>query len=206
MCGNELGGDVPEQHTPTPSPQDAEVNTANGEDDQPENGDAPIPRKVFGSGEDLSVLREETAQLMKDGLLEYGKTQQPTEPQPNGKREGDREGFIFKTSDGTQSAKRLREYIGFRPVEVFWRTLECTTQLARRQTSGNLRRHVKTRFPGLNHKRIHVTVATDTAFSNKKDILGPVLSGMESHHIDVYGIRTESDGEQALSVMDFTAM
>jgi hypothetical protein len=64
-----------------------------------------------------------------------------------------------------------------------------------------MHRHVKTRFPGLNHKRIHETVARDTAFSTRKDISGAtccqVFYGKESHHIDVYGLRTKRDGPDA---------
>jgi hypothetical protein len=70
---------------------------------------------------------------MKNGELDFGKPRST-----NGDHAALREGFIVKTTESTQSAKWLREYLGFRPVEVVRRTLECTTQLARLQTSGNL--------------------------------------------------------------------
>jgi hypothetical protein len=87
----------------------------------------------------------------------------------------------YTTTATIQDTKRLQPYLAYKPIEVIRKTLERTTQLARLQQSGNLRRHVKSRFPGLNRKRIHETIATDTAFSSKKDISGANCS-MESIH------------------------
>jgi hypothetical protein len=56
-----------------PPAQATEVNHTNGEVWRPAIEDAPVPRQIFGSGEELSVLSDATAQLMKDGQLDFGK-------------------------------------------------------------------------------------------------------------------------------------
>jgi hypothetical protein len=109
--------------------------------------------------------------------------------------------LMYSTTPTIQDVKELQPYLAYKPIEVIRETLACTTQLARLQLSGNLRRHIKARFPELNKKRIHKTIATETAFSSKRDISGThccqVLFGMDSHHIDVYPLCAERDGPEA---------
>jgi hypothetical protein len=108
---------------------------------------------------------------------------------------------MYSTTPTLLDVKKLQPSLAYKPIEVIRETLARTTQLARLKESGNLRRHIKSRFPGLNKKRIHETIATDTAFSSKRDTSGAhcchVFSGIDSHHIDVYPLRTESDGTEA---------
>jgi hypothetical protein len=78
----------------------------------------------------------------------------------------------YTTTASIQDTKKLQPYLSYKPIEVIRKSLERTTQLARLQQSGNLQRHVKSRFTGLNQKRINEAIATDTAFSSKKNISG----------------------------------
>jgi hypothetical protein len=109
--------------------------------------------------------------------------------------------LIFTTTPTTPDLRKLQPYLAYKPIEVIRETLARTTQLARLQQSGNLRRHIQSRFPGLNKKRIHETIATDTAFSSKRDVSGAlcaqVFFGINSHMMDIYPLRTESDGPNA---------
>jgi hypothetical protein len=53
----------------------------------------------------------------------------------------------------------------------------------------------------LNRRRLQETIATDTFFAHTRDISGSlcaqVFYGINSHYINVYGLRTESDGPTA---------
>jgi hypothetical protein len=60
-----------------------------------------------------------------------------------------------------------------------------------------MRRHLKSRFQMLRHKRLNEVVATDTYFANEKSIEGyhcaQVFFGMTSKMLYVSGMKTESD-------------
>jgi hypothetical protein len=97
-----------------------------------------------------------------------------------------------------KDALQAQPYLAYRPLEVIRRTLDQTTQLARLSSAIPMKRHVKALFPFLNRKRITETVATDTFFSSVRDISGAtcaqVFYGLKSHFMNVYPLRTESDG------------
>ena len=108
---------------------------------------------------------------------------------------------LMTSKASISDATKLQPFLGFRPVEVIRRTLECTTQLAMLSFGLPLKRHQKSLFPFLNRKRLHETVATDTFFSKVRDVSGAwcaqVFYGLSSHMLNVYGLRTESQGPQA---------
>jgi hypothetical protein len=66
-----------------------------------------------------------------------------------------------------------------------------------------MRRHLKSRFQMLRHKRLNKVIATDTYFADKKSIEGyccaQVFSGMTSKMLYVSGIKTESDTVTCIS-------
>jgi hypothetical protein len=88
--------------------------------------------------------------------------------------------------------KKLRPFLGWRPLEVIKRTLECTTQLARMTIRTPLRRHYKPRAPWLNVCRLDEPVSVDPIFANCKAIgtghIGAYLFfGTKSYCTDIYG-------------------
>jgi hypothetical protein len=60
-----------------------------------------------------------------------------------------------------------------------------------------MRRHLKSRFQMLRHKRLNEVIATDTYFANEKSIAGyhcaQVFFGMTSKMLYVAGMKTESE-------------
>jgi hypothetical protein len=60
-----------------------------------------------------------------------------------------------------------------------------------------MRRHLKSRFQMLRHKRLNELISTDTYFANKKSIEGyhcaQVFVGMTSKILYVAGMKTDSE-------------
>jgi hypothetical protein len=56
---------------------------------------------------------------------------------------------------------RLSPYFAFRPHDVIQHTLRQTTQLAKSTVHYPMRRHLKSRFQMLRHKRLKEVIATD---------------------------------------------
>ena len=56
--------------------------------------------------------------------------------------------------------------------------------------------------PFLNRMRLRETVSTDTIFSKIRDVSGSwcaqIFYGLSSHYINVYGMKAESEGLEAL--------
>ena len=75
-------------------------------------------------------------------------------------------------------------------------------QLAATASWENLKRHVKSLFPFLNKVCIEETVATVTFFADTKDVSGAtyaqVFYGLVSHYINAYGMKSETEGPNAL--------
>ena len=65
-----------------------------------------------------------------------------------------------------------------------------------------MRRHMKSRFPQLNHRRLAETFATDTLFSSETARGGvtcaQLFCGQKSLFTSVYGMKTENEGTAAL--------
>ena len=100
----------------------------------------------------------------------------------------------------------LRPYFGWRPVDVIRETLKRTTQLAANVIHYPLRRHLKSRFMQLRHRRLNEIIATDTWFSTYPSLEGfncaQVFYGCTSRRLDVYGMK-HSDGEFPGIYLDF---
>ena len=62
---------------------------------------------------------------------------------------------------------RLRDCLLFKPEDVVRKTLENTTQYAHNYVHTPLRQHWKSRFPGLNCRRIREIMSTDTFYSSE---------------------------------------
>jgi hypothetical protein len=93
--------------------------------------------------------------------------------------------------------EKLSPYFVFRPHDVIQHTLRQTTQLAKSTIHDPMRRHLKSRFQMLRHKRLNEVIATDTYFANEKSIEGyhcaQVFFGMTSKMQYVAGMKTESE-------------
>jgi hypothetical protein len=112
------------------------------------------------------------------------------------------ESFAFASKAAIQDrAHQYIEYLGYRPVDIVRKTLENTSQLAKTILQFPMRRHVRARFPWLNCNRLRETVATDTYFANVRAIGGAtcaqVFYGVQSHMINVYGMKSESEMPEA---------
>ena len=90
----------------------------------------------------------------------------------------------------------------YRPRDVVEKTIANTTALAKGDAPAPLRRHIKSRFPQLNVRRTDETVASDTLFGSEVAIGGytcaQLFVGLKSKRVDVYAMRSESDGPTAL--------
>ena len=97
--------------------------------------------------------------------------------------------------------KDLQPCLAFLPLNKIEQTLACTTQLAKWHTRVPMQRHWQPRFPFLNVHRLSEPVSTDTVFSNTRALGGAtcvqVFYGMQSHMINVYPMKKESEGSYA---------
>jgi len=93
--------------------------------------------------------------------------------------------------------ERLSPYFAFRPHDVIQNTLRQTTQLAKSTIHHPMRRHLKSRFQMLRHKRLNEVIATDTYFASERSLEGyycaQVFFGMTSKSLFVAGMKTESE-------------
>jgi hypothetical protein len=101
-----------------------------------------------------------------------------------------------------QHAKKFQPFLGYQPLETIRKTLEVTTQLGAMVKHNNLKAHLKSLLPWANKTRLDETVTTDTVFAKVQDVSGAtcaqVFYGLHSHVINVYGMRSESEGPQRL--------
>ena len=103
----------------------------------------------------------------------------------------------------TRDYEQYRRLLGWIPVETVRKTFEATTQLAKVVPLRlPLRRHIKSRFPQLNCRRLSETYATDTLFSSE-DALGGIRCaqlyvGLKSMFIAIYGMHSETEGPDTL--------
>jgi len=100
----------------------------------------------------------------------------------------------------------LRQYLGWRPVEIIKATLKHTTQLAKTSITYPLQRHFKARNPFSNVHRLNEVVSTDPIFANCKSLDNKytgaqVFYGLKLHCITVYGF--QSKGEFPRNYQDF---
>ena len=84
------------------------------------------------------------------------------------------------------------------------KTLENTTQLAMTTLQFPMQWHINAQFPWLNCNCLQETVATDTYFANTHALRGAtcaqVFYGVNSHMINIYGMKSESEMPDAYKV------
>ena len=87
-------------------------------------------------------------------------------------------------------------------MDIIKRTKNCTTNYAVHHDVGLLKRHRKSRNPQLNRKRLMEKYATNTWYASVKAVIGEtcaqIFVGMSSFYTYVVGMKTESEGPQAL--------
>jgi hypothetical protein len=108
-----------------------------------------------------------------------------------------KDSFYSKSLPAKIDYGKLSPYFAFRPHDVIHHTLRQTTQLAKSTIHYPMRRHLKSRFQMLRHKRLNEVIATDTYSANEKPIEGyhcaQVFFGMTSKMLYVAGMKTESE-------------
>jgi hypothetical protein len=92
--------------------------------------------------------------------------------------------------------KRVRPFLGWRPLQVVRKTLECTTQMARMVVRIPLQRHMKAWFPWMNVQRLDEAVSVDPMFANCKSIGhgftgGHIFMGVTSRFLNMYGFKSK---------------
>jgi hypothetical protein len=79
-----------------------------------------------------------------------------------------KDSFYRKALPARIDYEKLSPYFAFRPHDVIQHTLRQTTQLAKSTIHYPMRRHLKSRFQMLRHKRLNEVIAT--YFENEKSI------------------------------------
>ena len=101
--------------------------------------------------------------------------------------------------------KEYSENFLFPGDKALAKTFDNTTQLGRMNLRIPMQRHVKSRNPILQRRRINEPYATDTWFSTTTSYEGyncvQLFYGTKSRVMSNYGLTTESDGPNAL--LDF---
>ena len=99
----------------------------------------------------------------------------------------------------------LQPKLGWVPIDIVRKTLECMTQLATYRDVGRLREHKKARYPMLNRRRLMEKYATDTWYASTKNISGAtccqIFTGMTSYFTYVVGMQSESEEPTALKAL-----
>jgi hypothetical protein len=103
----------------------------------------------------------------------------------------------------TPDYNKYRPLLGWLPLDTVRRTFEATTQLAKELPMRfPLRRHIKSRNPALNRRRLQESFATDTLFSSHPAIGGytcaQLFCGLKSQYYSLHGMKSESEGPEAL--------
>jgi hypothetical protein len=83
-----------------------------------------------------------------------------------------KDSFYSKALPAIIDYEKLSPYFAFRPHDVTHHTLKQTTQLVKSTIHYPMRRHLKSRFQMLRHKRLNEVIVTDTYFANEKSIEG----------------------------------
>jgi hypothetical protein len=93
--------------------------------------------------------------------------------------------------------EKLSPYFAFRPHDIIQHNLRQTTQIAKSTIHYPMRRHIKSSFQMLRHKRLNEFIATYTYFANENSIEGyhyaQIFVGMTSKILYVAGMKTESE-------------
>jgi hypothetical protein len=90
----------------------------------------------------------------------------------NDLNQSNKDSFYSKALPAKIDYEKLSPYFAYRPHDVIQHTLRQTTQLAKSTIHYPMRRHLKSRFQMLKHKRLNEVIVTDTYFANEKSIEG----------------------------------
>ena len=116
---------------------------------------------------------------------------------------GERHISPVKSKQTERDPEQYTSNFGFISPAKVKETFKHTTQLATNVLRLPLRRHFKSRNPQLNRPRIREETSTDTIFSSVKGIGGEtcaqVFCRKKSLKGNVYGMATESQGDEALN-------
>ena len=98
---------------------------------------------------------------------------------------------------------KYRPLLGWQPLDTVRRTFEATTQLAKELPMRYpLRRHIKSRNPALNRRRLAEGFATDTLFASHPTLGGytcaQLFCGLTSNYMSLHGMKSDSEGLDAL--------
>jgi hypothetical protein len=108
-----------------------------------------------------------------------------------------KDSFYIKALPAKIDYEKLSPYFAFRPHDVIQHTLRQTTQLAKSRIHYLMRRHLKSRFQMLRHKRLNEVIATDIYFASEISIEGyhcaQVFIVMTSKMLYIAGMKTESE-------------
>jgi hypothetical protein len=85
-----------------------------------------------------------------------------------------KDSFYSKALNAKIDYEKLSPYFEFRLHDVIEHSSRQTTQLSKSTIHYPLRRHLKSHFEMLRHKRLNEVIAKDTYFANEKSI--------EDHH------------------------
>jgi hypothetical protein len=83
-----------------------------------------------------------------------------------------KDSFYRKALPAKIDYEKLSPYFAFRPHDVIQHTLRQTTQLDKSTNYYPMRRHHKSRFQMLRHKRSNEVIATESYFANEKSAEG----------------------------------
>jgi hypothetical protein len=83
-----------------------------------------------------------------------------------------KDSFYRKALPTEIDCEKLSPYFAFRPHDVLQHTLRKATQLAKSTMHYPMRRHLKSCYQMLRHKKLNGIIATDTYFANEKSIEG----------------------------------
>jgi hypothetical protein len=83
-----------------------------------------------------------------------------------------KDSFYSKALPAKIDYGKLSPYFAFRSHDVIHHTLRQTSQLAKSIIHYPMRRHIKSHFQMIRHKRLNEVIATDTYFANEKSIEG----------------------------------
>ncbi len=117
----------------------------------------------------------------------------------------DREINVRHTKPEKEDPSKYEAFFLHPGKQTMVNTLKCTTQYGMINMRVPMRQHYKSRNPLLNRRCIMEPYATDTWFSTVTSYQGyncaQVFCGIKSHHVSHYGLKSESDGPEAL--LDF---
>jgi hypothetical protein len=106
-----------------------------------------------------------------------------------------KDSFYSKALPAKIDHKKLSPYFAFRPHDVIQHPLRQTIRLSMSTIHNPKKRHLKSRFQMLSHKRLNEVISTDTYFANEKLVKGyycsQVIFGMTSKMLYIIGMKTE---------------